>query len=493
MWRETKILLIDDDSVRRRDLAVILNFLGEENLASSSLEWEQAVSCLSSSREVLCVLVGTVSIAGGVSSLLKTLAGWDEFLPIMLLGEISAVDLPEDQRRRVLSSLEMPPSYSKLLDSLHRAQVYREMYDQARERGRHREPNLFRSLVGTSRAIQHVRQMMQQVADTDASVLILGESGTGKEVVARNLHYHSTRRDAPFVPVNCGAIPAELLESELFGHEKGAFTGAITSRAGRFELANGGTLFLDEIGDMPLPMQVKLLRVLQERTFERVGSNKTQCADVRIIAATHKNLESMIEVGAFREDLYYRLNVFPIEMAPLRERVEDIPLLMNELISRMEHEKRGSIRFNSAAIMSLCRHAWPGNVRELANLVERMAIMHPYGVIGVVELPKKFRYVDDEDEQLVDSLRSDMEERVAINNATTDFVASANAMLPPEGLDLKDYLGGLEQGLIQQALDDANGIVARAAERLRIRRTTLVEKMRKYGMSRREGEEQADD
>ncbi|NNB32339.1 sigma-54 dependent transcriptional regulator [Pseudomonas fragi] len=493
MWRETKILLIDDDSVLRRDLAVILNFLGEENLTSPSHEWEQAVSALPSSREVLCVLVGTVSTAGGLSGLLKTLAAWDEFLPIMLLGEVSALDLPEDQRRRVLSSLEMPPSYSKLLDSLHRAQVYREMYDQARERGRHREPNLFRSLVGTSRAIQHVRQMMQQVADTDASVLILGESGTGKEVVARNLHYHSKRRDAPFVPVNCGAIPAELLESELFGHEKGAFTGAITSRAGRFELANGGTLFLDEIGDMPLPMQVKLLRVLQERTFERVGSNKTQCADVRIIAATHKNLESMIEVGAFREDLYYRLNVFPIEMAPLRERVEDIPLLMNELISRMEHEKRGSIRFNSAAIMSLCRHAWPGNVRELANLVERMAIMHPYGVIGVVELPKKFRYVDDEDEQLVDSLRSDMEERVAINSATTDFVASANAMLPPEGLDLKDYLGGLEQGLIQQALDDANGIVARAAERLRIRRTTLVEKMRKYGMSRREGEDQADD
>ncbi|WP_413506421.1 sigma-54 dependent transcriptional regulator [Pseudomonas carnis] len=490
MWRETKILLIDDDSVRRRDLAVILNFLGEENLPCGSHDWQQAVSSLSSSREVICVLIGTVNAPGAVLGLLKTLSIWDEFLPVLLMGDISSVDLPEDQRRRVLSNLEMPPSYSKLLDSLHRAQVYREMYDQARERGRHREPNLFRSLVGTSRAIQHVRQMMQQVADTDASVLILGESGTGKEVVARNLHYHSKRRDGPFVPVNCGAIPAELLESELFGHEKGAFTGAITSRAGRFELANGGTLFLDEIGDMPLPMQVKLLRVLQERTFERVGSNKTQSVDVRIIAATHKNLESMIEVGSFREDLYYRLNVFPIEMAPLRERVEDIPLLMNELISRMEHEKRGSIRFNSAAIMSLCRHGWPGNVRELANLVERMAIMHPYGVIGVVELPKKFRYVDDEDEQM-DSLRSDMEERVAINGHTPDFGASA--MLPPEGLDLKDYLGNLEQGLIQQALDDANGIVARAAERLRIRRTTLVEKMRKYGMSRKEGDEQADD
>ncbi|MCR4537628.1 sigma-54 dependent transcriptional regulator [Pseudomonas sp. 18.1.10] len=490
MWRETKILLIDDDSVRRRDLAVILNFLGEENLPCGSHDWQQAVSSLSSSREVICVLIGTVNAPGAVLGLLKTLSTWDEFLPVLLMGDISSVELPEDQRRRVLSTLEMPPSYSKLLDSLHRAQVYREMYDQARERGRHREPNLFRSLVGTSRAIQHVRQMMQQVADTDASVLILGESGTGKEVVARNLHYHSKRRDGPFVPVNCGAIPAELLESELFGHEKGAFTGAITSRAGRFELANGGTLFLDEIGDMPLPMQVKLLRVLQERTFERVGSNKTQSVDVRIIAATHKNLESMIEVGSFREDLYYRLNVFPIEMAPLRERVEDIPLLMNELISRMEHEKRGSIRFNSAAIMSLCRHGWPGNVRELANLVERMAIMHPYGVIGVVELPKKFRYVDDEDEQLND-IRTDMEERVAINGHTPDFASTA--MLPPEGLDLKDYLGNLEQGLIQQALDDANGIVARAAERLRIRRTTLVEKMRKYGMSRRDGDEQADD
>ncbi|MEC7472207.1 MAG: sigma-54 dependent transcriptional regulator, partial [Pseudomonadota bacterium] len=397
MWRETKILLIDDDRDRRRDLAVILNFLSEDHLACSSSEWQDAVAGLESSRAVIGVLLGDVSARGGAVELIKQMGKWDENVPLMLIGEPAPADWPEEIRRRVLTSLEMPPSYNKLLDSLHRAQIYREMYDQAKSRGRQREPNLFRSLVGTSRAVQHVRQMMQQVADTEASVLILGESGTGKEVVARNLHYHSKRRQGPFVPVNCGAIPAELLESELFGHEKGAFTGAITARSGRFELAEGGTLFLDEIGDMPLPMQVKLLRVLQERTFERVGSNRTQSADVRIIAATHKNLEKMIEEGTFREDLYYRLNVFPIEMAPLRERVEDIPLLMNELISRMEHEKRGSIRFNSAAIMSLCRHDWPGNVRELANLVERMAIMHPYGVIGVMELPKKFRHVDDDD------------------------------------------------------------------------------------------------
>ncbi len=490
MWRETKILLIDDDSERRRDLTVILNFLGEDHLACGSRDWQDAVAPLSASREVLSVLLGDVQAKGGVLEILKQAAAWDEFLPILLIDEQAAAEWPEELRRRVLATLEMPLSYNKLLDSLHRAQVYREMYDQARERGRQREPNLFRSLVGTSRAIQQVRQMMQQVADTEASVLILGESGTGKEVVARNLHYHSRRREAPFVPINCGAIPAELLESELFGHEKGAFTGAITSRAGRFELANGGTLFLDEIGDMPLSMQVKLLRVLQERTYERVGSNKTQSADVRIIAATHKNLEEMIEAGSFREDLYYRLNVFPIEMAPLRERIEDIPLLMNELISRMEHEKRGSIRFNSAAIMSLCRHDWAGNVRELANLVERMAIMHPYGVIGVGELPKKFRHVDDEDEDLTASLREDLEERAAIIAGLPGV--NTPAMLPAEGLDLKDYLGNLEQGLIQQALDDASGVVARAAERLRIRRTTLVEKMRKYGMSRREDEAQED-
>jgi sigma-54 dependent transcriptional regulator, flagellar regulatory protein len=487
MWRATKLLLIDDNSERRLQMAVILNFLGEEHLACDSADWREAVVGLESSREVLSVLLGDVSAKGGALELLKQLSAWDEFLPVVLLDAQAPSEWPEDIRRRVLVSLEMPPSYNKLLDSLHRVQVYREMYDQARERGRQREPNLFRSLVGTSRAIQQVRQMMQQVVDTDASVLILGESGTGKEVVARNLHYHSKRRDAPFVPVNCGAIPAELLESELFGHEKGAFTGAITSRAGRFELANGGTLFLDEIGDMPLPMQVKLLRVLQERTFERVGSNKTQSVDVRIITATHKNLEKMIEDGSFREDLFYRLNVFPIEMAPMRERVEDIPLLMNELISRMEFEKRGSIRFNSAAIMSLCQHDWPGNVRELANLVERMAIMHPYGVIGVMELPKKFRHVDDEDEQLAVSLRDELEERATLNIGLPGL--DAPAVLPAEGLDLKDYLGTLEQGLIQQALDDAGGVVARAAERLRIRRTTLVEKMRKYGMSRRDDDE----
>ena len=262
-----------------------------------------------------------------MTAVISTVCEVAQGVPLLLVGDPDLAGLSDDETSRVIARMEWPLNYTKFVDSLYRAQIYRDQFARSRERGQQRGLQLFRSLVGTSRKVQSVRQLMEQVADKDVSVLITGESGTGKEVVARNLHYHSSRRDKPFVPVNCGAIPAELLESELFGHEKGAFTGAITSRVGRFEMAEGGTLFLDEIGDMPLNMQVKILRVLQERTYERVGSNRTQSADVRVIAATHKHLEDMIETGDFREDLYYRLNVFPIEMPALRDRVEDIPLL----------------------------------------------------------------------------------------------------------------------------------------------------------------------
>lgn len=482
MWREIKVLLIDDDEQRRHDLKVILDFLGEEAIVAQPSDWRREIdNKLEDSAEVSAVLLGDSSNIP-IGDVIEALLTWDKGIPILSIGsEQLPESLPEHIRRALLASVEMPPSYNKLLDSLHRCQVYREQYTHNRSRGERREVQLFRSLVGTSRQIQHVRELIMQVADKDVSVMIQGDSGTGKEVVARNLHYHSHRRNKPFVPVNCGAIPAELLESELFGHEKGAFTGAINSRPGRFEMAEGGTLFLDEIGDMPLNMQVKILRVLQEHTFERVGSNKTLNANVRIIAATHKNLEKMIEDGTFREDLYYRLNVFPIDMPSLRERVEDLPLLLNELVSRLENEKRGSIRFNSAAIMSLCRHDWHGNVRELANLVERLAILHPYGVVGVNELPKKFRHVDDTDENFALPVVADVTQ-------TEGGLAGIDspALLPVNGLDLREYLSDLECSLIQQALDDANGVVARAAEKLNIRRTTLVEKMRKYNISRKE-------
>ncbi len=482
MSKNNKVLVLSEDESRLRDMTTILEFIGEEQVIAGN----DALALLESADEESLAAISVVVVNGADSTIVSAIekvCKAVQGVPLLMVGDPVLKGLTEPDAARVIARMEWPLNYTKFVDSLYRAQIYADQFIRAKGRGQQRSLQLFRSLVGTSRKVQQVRQLMEQVADKDVSVLITGPSGTGKEVVARNLHYHSSRRDKPFVPVNCGAIPAELLESELFGHEKGAFTGAITARVGRFELAEGGTLFLDEIGDMPLNMQVKILRVLQERTFERVGSNRTMSADVRVIAATHRHLEDMIETGEFREDLYYRLNVFPIEVPSLRDRVEDIPLLINELISRMEKEKRGSLRMNSAAIMSLCRHDWPGNVRELANLVERLSIMHPYSVIGVQELPKKFRYVDDfeENRPIEDSgMPSGIPGLVGLD---------APALLPVNGIDLKDYLSNLERQLIQQALDEAGGVVARAAEKLRIRRTTLVEKVRKYGLREEEPEQ----
>jgi sigma-54 specific flagellar transcriptional regulator A len=483
MWTELKVLVIDDDHQQRHNLSIILEFMGEPAVVTSSEHWQQTViSGEHKSLSFVCTIIGLIEekkvegkkVEGNKKELIDSLNAWDQALPVVLVN--NGVDENSPQNNSIISHILPNPSYATLMDTLHRAQRYREAKSMCTN-GNKRPVHLFRSLVGTSRKIVEVRESMAQVADKEVSVLITGESGTGKEVVARNLHYSSQRRHGPFVPVNCGAIPAELLESELFGHEKGSFTGAINSRAGRFELAEGGTLFLDEIGDMPLNMQVKLLRVLQERVFERVGSNKPQKADVRVIAATHRNLENMIEDGSFREDLYYRLNVFPIEMPSLNQRCEDIPILINELVSRLESEKRGSIRFNSAAIFSLSHHPWPGNVRELANLVERMAIIHPHGVIGVQDLPEKYRHVEVEEE-----FENNESEEFSVR--PTIVKMGDTTLLPDDGIDLKEYLTNLERNLIQQALDDCGGVVARAASRLAIRRTTLVEKMRKYGLNR---------
>lgn len=374
-----------------------------------------------------------------------------------------------------IGALSTPTHYEELINLLTKAQLFQE--NSRNPNGDQRPIELFRSLSGNSRATKQINKMIGQVADTDATVLVLGESGTGKEVVARKLHYNSSRRGKPFVPVNCGAIPADLLESELFGHEKGAFTGAISSRQGRFEMADGGTLFLDEIGDMSMPMQVKLLRVLQERSFERVGSNKTIQCNVRIIAATHRNLEEAIKEDKFREDLYYRLNVFPIEMPPLRERRDDIPVLVNDLIARIEKEKRGSVRLTPSAVTALSQFKWPGNVRELANLIERLAILYPYGVVDVKDLPEKFRI------GLVTQDQTGDLPKVTVSGDEPGVVESV-PRLPNEGIDLKTHLNNLEQSLIRQALDESDGVVAHAAKRLNMRRTTLVEKLRKFGLQR---------
>ncbi len=469
-----RVLLIDHDAERASYLATVLEFVDCQVERATPENWEQA---LGERDRLLAVVVGQQAADGHLGLTDRVHAKCPE---VALLTAVERGGAVGARGSAVLGSLEVPASYTQVSELLHKAQIFRE----SREGRESRRPvDLFRSLVGNSRAIQRVRRLIEQVADSDATVLILGESGTGKEVVARNLHYHSARRHHPFVPVNCGAIPGELLESELFGHEKGAFTGAISARQGRFELAEGGTLFLDEIGDMSLTMQVKLLRVLQERTFERVGSNKTITCNVRIIAATHRDLEEAIRQSAFREDLFYRLNVFPIEMPPLRDRIEDVPLLVNELIARMEHEKRGSLRLTPSAVMALCQYRWPGNVRELANLIERLAILHPYGVVDVADLPEKFR------PEGVIAAPQALDIAPLVNDLMAPMTAG-EPRLPREGLDLREHISHLEISLIRQALDQADGVVAHAARRLRMRRTTLVEKMRKYGLAR--GDETAE-
>ncbi len=336
-------------------------------------------------------------------------------------------------------------------------------------------------LTGQTGAMRVIRTMVRQVAPTDSTVLILGESGTGKEVLARHLHDLSARADRPFVPVNCGAIPADLLESELFGHEKGAFTGALTARQGRFEFAEGGTLFLDEVGDMSLPMQVKLLRVLQERCFERVGSNRSNSCNVRIIAATHRNLEKAIEAGEFREDLFYRLNVFPIELPPLRERMSDLPLLITRLVA--ENPRLVDISLTPCALEALMGHSWPGNVRELENLLERLSILYPADTISRQQLPRPYRGdapTDDSGVPASSRPRVDMPVDDPSAHAPQPSLRGAPSDLARSSwVDLKSHLAAVEFDYIQRALQESNGVVAAAARLLRLRRTTLVEKLRR--------------
>ncbi|WP_024327431.1 sigma-54-dependent Fis family transcriptional regulator [Thioalkalivibrio sp. AKL19] len=332
-------------------------------------------------------------------------------------------------------------------------------------------------LVGVHPTMQAVKRLVGQVARTDATALILGETGSGKEVVARAIHNASDRADKPFVAVNCGAIPGDLLESELFGHEKGAFTGAFTARAGRFELAEDGTLFLDEIGDMPLPMQVKLLRVLQERVFERVGSNKSMPARARIIAATHRNLDDAVADGSFRQDLFFRLSVFPIELPPLRERTSDLPQLIVALEDRLREQGMTPAHLTPAVIAHLSQLEWPGNIRELANLLEQLAIMYPDLPVDLAQLPPRVRPDGIEDLNLAPTAPG----------ASEPGASGANLLaggLPPEGVDLRSFLNDLERDMITRALDETGHVVARAARRLGMRRTTLVERMRKFGLGK---------
>ncbi|MCC5857856.1 MAG: sigma-54-dependent Fis family transcriptional regulator [Ectothiorhodospiraceae bacterium] len=473
-WIVVQVVICDGDRERALAVEAVLGFLEHDAVrmeTSGALkEW------LSQGRDPALALIAGHQDEDAWRPFLETCNHLTPDTPIFFLAEKGRPALhAADHSASCLGALELPLRHGQFQGALKQALVHNA---RSRERAAQVRAGVQR-LVGHSKPMRRVSHMITQVAPTDANVLILGESGTGKEVVARNIHAQSDRRDKPFVPINCGAIPPDLLESELFGHEKGAFTGAFSARQGRFEMAQGGTIFLDEIGDMSLHMQVKLLRVLQERTFERVGSNKPIKADVRVLAATHRDLEARIREGLFREDLFYRLNVFPVHMPALRERPGDIPVLVDELLRRIEGEGRASVTLTPAAISALSRHDWPGNVRELANVIERLAILYPYGTVDIADLPEQFH-------------DASMEQVIADLDMEGEALQLEGPMQPEDirvdwdegGIDLKDYLSSLEEGLIRQALDASEGVVAQAAKLLGLRRTTLVEKLRKYEIQR---------
>ncbi len=315
---------------------------------------------------------------------------------------------------------------------------------------------IFPEIVGESIAIRGVLSQITKVAPTDSTVLIMGESGTGKELAATSIYEQSRRSDKPFVKLNCAAMPEELLESELFGHEKGAFTGAVTRKSGKFEVANGGTFFLDEIGDMPMNLQAKILRVLQEREFDRVGGTKPIRVDVRFIAATNKNLEKMVQEGRFREDLFFRLNVLPIYLPPLRERKEDIPML----VERFLREAPKPARVDTTALQMMIGYNWPGNIRELQNVVERAAVMSDSGLIGIDQLP--------------DSITQGLSGRMVTGTGGGDPDRSISTF------SIDEHIREIERGMIVEALRKTNGVQVKAAELLGINQRSLWHRIKKY-------------
>ncbi|MEN8159063.1 MAG: sigma-54 dependent transcriptional regulator [Myxococcota bacterium] len=461
--RQAQVLVVDDHELYRKAVERILVRAGYQVFtARDANEAMQRVT-----REPLDLVLCDVKMPGiSGLELIRQIREHEPDLPcIVITGYGGAEASLEALRAGAYWYLEKP------VEPAHH-DVLRRLASQAIEHGRLKTENRmlqrqlqgryrFENLIGSSPALQRVLDVVERVADTDSTVLVTGESGTGKEMVARALHWNSHRAERMLVTVNCGAIPEELLESELFGHVRGAFTNAVSHREGRFSLANGGTIFLDEIGDMSPNLQVKLLRVLQDRTFEPVGSSHPVKVDVRVIAATNQRLEQAIREKRFREDLYYRLNVIPIEVPPLRERREDVPLLVSHFLQRAREEKKlGACTLAPEAIDRLAQHEWPGNVRELENLIERLVVLRGEGEIGVADLPEPLRA------------------------GASGLPASApRETLPQTGLSFHEVVDRFEGDLILQALERTHWNKNQAARLLGLNRTTLLEKIKKKGLS----------
>jgi sigma-54 specific flagellar transcriptional regulator A len=493
------VLVIDDDRLSSHSLSILLRFVGETPVLATSDSWAESLRMLSGSgaqSQILAAAFGQVR-KGSLAEALAQVHAAAPMLPLLLLGgsdsELSEVlpqaelaTLPESLRKQLLTPGDGALNNQRLLGALNQARRLTGRAENLQQSVLLSPTGsvLFRSLSGQSAPITKVKNLLHQVAKRPTSVLVRGESGTGKEIVARNLHYHSGRSTKPFIAVNCATIASDQQGVELFGQARGE------PRPGLIERADGGTLFLDEIAELPLNIQATLLRFLEDKQFQRLGGNDVLTADVRIVAGTRQNLEAKMREGKFREDLFYRLSIVPIELPPLRQRLEDIPELVKELISSLENRDQTSVRFNSQALQSLQKHNWPGNVRELANLVERLGIMHPNAVLGVSDLPPEYQYAITEDVPEPDDVEEAKADTKGLTLVQTKPVASApavddGAMLPLNETRLQQYLDAFEKQLLEVALEDSAGMIDFAAERLQVDPASLRAMMQAHGIRER--------
>jgi len=449
-----KILVTDDDVQSRKLVTAFLEYKGYGVIEASDAE--QALDIIRDREVDLVITDLMMPKCNGLEFLVKL----KNIRPQAVVIACSAYGNMAMKSRLFKSGaffyFDKPINLHELDDQVKRAIEHGRLQSRVSlDRPSFRRRHLYKGLIGESKPMLAIYELIEKVAESDTTVLIQGESGTGKELVARAIHDLSDRRTRNYVPVNCAAIPDDLMESELFGHVKGAFTGAIANRVGRFEMADKGTLFLDEIGDMKIHLQVKLLRVLQNREVEAVGAPHSRKIDVRFIAATNQDLEKCVEEKKFREDLYYRLSVIPIQIPPLRERKEDIPLLLNNFREKFNREKMRDVTgFDSEAMEILCNFSWPGNVRELENFVERQVIIKGSGVVTPYDLPEKYL-------------------------GKRESSTTAPLVLPHNGIDLNSAMEELENRLIMQALEKSGGNKKEAAALLCLKRTTFIEKLKK--------------
>lgn len=462
--KSSRILILDDESALRTALFRAFDRNGCSVITASRIQ--EAQTLLQGNQHLdLAIVDLNLPDGDGIEFMTQLKQSHPSAEVIILTGHASIEVAVRATQKGAFHFITKPFNLEELLSLAEKAISHKNLQQENRTLksvlGRQYK---FDQIIGQSEEIKNVLDLVGRVADSEATVLITGESGTGKEIIAKAIHFNSDRANQPFIPINCGAIPAELLESELFGHVKGAFTGAIANRVGRFELADGGTIFLDEIGDMHPSLQVKILRVLQERSFEPVGSTKSVEVNVRVLAATNVNLEQAVTEGKFREDLYYRLNVVPIAIPALRERKTDIPILLDHFVESFNRNKpRKLTGFSLAAQECLMNYNWPGNIRELENLVERLTILKGGGEVQATDLPVKYQ-----------ANRGNSELSIPLD-------------LPTDGMDFNTAVDQYENNLILRALEKTGWNRNQAAILLKLNRTTLVEKIKKKGLRPPEG------